>query len=200
MIHRSFFYSFAVTIMLCNCREKSSNITSDISAVCAGSDISYLGVKMKYPLTVDQAKREYKLQFRPQYYFFTTVPGLPKLSTGMPFNFNIIFPLDKYMAFDRGSEEMFSERPVKGYTFLFQGSTNSDSLKAELEKQFGGKFITKGNKSTQSLKMNRGLFYHEMKVSECIHIAMSDYGPQKRLILLCFYFDIPEQERQWLPS
>jgi hypothetical protein len=175
-------------------------LSETVRKECEGTSITYLGVETKYPLTVAEAKEEYDLKYWQPYAFYKTVSALPQLSLDVKYNFDILYPREEGSTFrDNTPEETWLEKPVKGYTFYFRGSTDTDSLKTALEKQFVSKFVQKANKATRAINMKRGLFYHEMKISDCLHIAMSDYGPQKMLIMLCFYFDIPEEERSWFP-
>lgn len=200
-MHKISFKTFLLIIIITySCSwAQTYNISSTIKDECKGNNISFLNIDMKYPITVSEAKKEYDLKYYPTHYFYKKVKDLPELSPNVPYNFYLIFHRQKQVLFDDIPEENFLDKPVKGYVYLFQGATNEDSLMIELEKQFGGKFIKKENKRNRSLNMKKGLFYNEMKVSDCLHVAMSDYGPTKNLIWLCFYFDIPDNEREWFP-
>lgn len=178
---------------------QNRNLSTTSNENCYGSKMTYLGIEMTYPITVSEAKIKYDLEYKPNYLFCKTIASLPVLSKYAQYNFNLIFPTNRIFIKDNIPEKEFSKEQVKGYTFTFRGSTDTDSLIIALEKQFGGKFIKKENRATKALKMNRGLFYYEMKLSDCLHVAVSDYGPQKALVWVSFYFDILEKEREWFP-
>lgn len=198
MINKVLFITlFCLSLNFCLWAQRR-NVSPEISGNCTNSTITYQGIKMEYPLTVREAKEKYNLQYVPTAYFSKFVPSLPPYHKNKVPNFRLIYS-HTYGWRDITPEDPFLEEPVKGYLFILNGATNTDSLLLGLENQFNGKFIKKENRGNRALNMTRGLFYPEMKLSDCIHIAVSDYGPQKALVYLSFHFDLSAKEVEWFP-
>ncbi|WP_149241893.1 hypothetical protein [Dyadobacter sp. 32] len=187
-------FVLSISVAMCQ-RGKLSDVVNDS---CKMSQVVFCGVKLKYPLKVLEAKKEYGLEYVSMHTFYKTIDGFPPLSQYEPFNFKLIIPIRDSDPFnDIIPEEVYHDRPVKGYTFLFRGSTTDpDSLRNALEKQFSGKFELKIRKS--DYKSLAGYPFYEMRISECVYVAVTNFS-LKQSIRVMFYFDMTEEERLWFP-
>jgi hypothetical protein len=178
-------------------------IKSDIRNECSGKTVSFFNMKLKYPLNVKEATKEYGLSYISNGSYHKTISSLPIINQSVPYNFKLLYVTRSGDGWnDQVPDSFYQDRLVKGYSFLLKTTSyNFDSLRTSLEQQFGGKFIRRQQtipKSFQQFKFKREeQFGYEMRISECLYLAMSDFKSQgtEGYEFLSFYFDMTTEER-----
>ena len=158
-------------------------------------EVKFNNLVLKYPIDVKKAKEEYKLRYSSNGYFVTLFPFGPRANKYLNYNFYLLFSGSRTSR-DREPEETYFDRSVKGYEFIYTSSINYDSLKSELQKQFGHEFVRKRKVYPEDLKFlekSSSNIIDVMKISPCLSIAMYRDDKPDSLLILMFYFDMKDE-------